>query len=82
LGLMALGFLLLVPNDDCANPFNERWIATVGASPLMFLPNLYAGLFALAALYGVRPKLNLLALVGTCVGVTLLGWGHMTRVIW
>ncbi|HVR96127.1 MAG TPA: hypothetical protein VMW27_05905, partial [Thermoanaerobaculia bacterium] len=46
LGLMALGFLLLVPNDDCANPFNERWIATVGASPLMFLPNLYAGLFA------------------------------------
>ncbi len=82
LGLMALGFLLLVPNDDCANPFNEWWIATVGASPLMFLPNLYASLFALAALLGVRPKLNVLALIGTCVGVTLLGWGHMTRVIW
>jgi hypothetical protein len=81
-GLMALGFLLLVPNDGCANPFNEWWIAAVGASPLMFLPNLYASLFALAALLGVRPKLNLLALVGTCVGVTLLGWGHMTRVIW
>ncbi len=82
LGLLALGFVLLVPNDNCANPFNEWWIATVGASPLMFLPNLYASLFALAALLGVRPKLNALALVGTCVGVTLLGWGHMTRVIW
>jgi hypothetical protein len=33
-------------------------------------------------LLGVRPRWNLLALVGACAGVTLLGLGHMTRVIW
>lgn len=82
LGLMILGFLVLVPNDDCPNPFNETWLAAVGASPLMFLPNVYAALFGLAALLGVRPRLGLLALAGTCAAVTLLGLGHMTRVIW
>jgi hypothetical protein len=81
-GLVVLGLVLLVPNDDCANPFNEWWLATVGASPLMFLPNLYAILFGTAALLGVRPRFHLLALAGTCVGVALLGLGHMTRVIW
>lgn len=82
LGLMALGFVLLVPNDDCANPFNETWIAAVGASPLMFLPNLYASLFATAALVGFRPRLSALALAGTCVAVALLGIGHSAKVIW
>lgn len=82
LGLMVLGFMLLVPNDDCANPFNETWIATVGASPLMFLPNLYASLFGLGALAGYRPRWSALALAGTCVAVALLGIGHSVRVIW
>lgn len=82
LGLMALGFALLVPNDDCPNPFNEAWIATVGASPLMFLPNLYAGLFATAALVGFRPRWSALALAGTCMAVALLGIGHSARIIW
>lgn len=82
LGLMVLALLVLVPNDDCANPFNETWIALVGASPLMFLPNVYASLFGVAALLGVKPRLSALALAGTCVAVTLLGLGHMTRVIW
>lgn len=82
LGLMALGFLLLMPNDDCPNPFNETWIATVGASPLMFLPNLYAGLFGTAALVGFRPRWSALALAGTCVAVALLGIGHSARIIW
>lgn len=82
LGLMALGFLVLVPNDDCPNPFNETWLAVVGASPLMFLPNVYGSLFGLAALLGVNPRLSVLALAGTCVAVTLLGLGHMTRLIW
>lgn len=82
LGLMALGFVLLVPNDDCPNPFNATWIATVGASPLMFLPNLYAGLFGLAALLGFRPRLSALALAGTCAAVALLGIGHSAKVIW
>lgn len=81
-GLMILALALLVPNDDCANPFNEWWIATLGASPLMFVPNLYAALFGLAALAGPRPRLAATALAGTCAAVLVLGLGHMTRVIW
>jgi hypothetical protein len=81
-GLLILDLLLLVPNDACANPFNTWWIAAVGASPLMFLPNLYASLFAVAALLGVRPRWNLAALAAACAGVLLLGLGHMTRLIW
>jgi hypothetical protein len=82
LGLMALGFVLLVPNDDCPNPFNETWLASVGASPLMFLPNLYASLFGLGALLGYRPRWSALALAGTCVAVALLGIGHSAQIIW
>ncbi|HKV07288.1 MAG TPA: hypothetical protein VJ725_04055 [Thermoanaerobaculia bacterium] len=81
-GLLVLDLLLLVPNDACPNPFNTWWLAAVGASPLMFVPNLYASLFGAGALLGVRPRWNLLALLGACLGVTLLGLGHMTRVIW
>jgi hypothetical protein len=81
-GLLVLDLLLLVPNDACPNPFNTWWLATLGASPLMFVPNLYASLFGAGALLGVRPRWNLLALAGACLGVTLLGLGHMTRVIW
>ncbi len=82
MGLMALGFVLLVPNDNCPNPFNEAWLATVGASPLMFLPNLYASLFGLGALLGYRPRWSAVALAGTCVAVALLGIGHSTKIIW
>jgi hypothetical protein len=81
-GLFVLDLLLLVPNDACWNPFNEWWIAAIGGSPLMFVPNLYASLFAVAALLGVRPRLNVAAVAAACLGVTLLGLGHMTRLIW
>lgn len=81
-GLFILNFLLLIPNDSCANPFNETWIAWLGASPLMFVPNLYASLFGAGALLGVRPRWNLLCLAAACVGVALLGLGHATKVIW
>ena len=82
LGLFVLDLLLLVPNDACWNPFNEWWIAAIGGSPLMFVPNLYASLFGVAALLGVRPRLNVAAVAAACLGVTLLGLGHMTRLIW
>lgn len=82
LGLFVLDLLLLVPNDSCPNPFNETWIAWLGASPLMFVPNLYASLFGAGALLGVRPRWNLLCLAAACVGVALLGLGHATKVIW
>lgn len=81
-GLFVLDLLLLIPNDACWNPFNAWWIETIGASPLMFVPNLYASLFATAALLGVRPRLNLAAVAAAALGVTLLGLGHMTRLIW
>jgi hypothetical protein len=81
-GLFLLALLLLVPNDACANPFNTWWIARVGASPLMFVPNLYASLFGAGALLRVHPRWNLFCLGAACVGVALLGWGHSTQVLW
>lgn len=81
-GLLVLDLLLLVPNDACWNPFNAWWIEAIGASPLMFVPNLYASLFATAALLGVRPRWNVAAVAVACLGVILLGLGHMTRLIW
>lgn len=82
LGLFVLDLLLLIPNDSCPNPFNETWIAWLGASPLMFVPNLYASLFGAGALLGVRPRWNLFCLAAACAGVALLGLGHATKVIW
>ncbi|HKH48352.1 MAG TPA: hypothetical protein VKM72_27135 [Thermoanaerobaculia bacterium] len=82
LGLFVLDLLLLVPNDACANPFNVWWIARVGASPLMFVPNLYASLFGAGALLGVHPRWNLFCLIAACLGVALLGLGHSTRILW
>jgi hypothetical protein len=82
LGVVLLGFLLLVPNDTCRNPFNYWWLSTLGASPLMFVPNMYAVLFAVAALQGVNPRFNTLVLAWVCLSTALLGLGHMSRVIW
>ncbi len=81
-GLFVLDLLLLVPNDACANPFNTWWIAHAGASPLMFVPNLYASLFGTGALLGVHPRWNLFCLIAACAGVALLGLGHSTHFLW
>jgi hypothetical protein len=81
-GLFLLALLLLVPNDACANPFNTWWIARIGASPLMFVPNLYASLFGAGVLLRVHPRWNLFCLAAACAGVALLGWGHSTHVLW
>jgi hypothetical protein len=81
-GLFLLALLVLVPNDACANPFNTWWIARIGASPLMFVPNLYASLFGAGALLDVHPRWNLFCLVAACAGVALLGLGHSTHVLW
>jgi hypothetical protein len=81
-GLFVLDLLLLVPNDACANPFNVWWIARIGASPLMFVPNLYMSLFGAGVLLRVHPRWNLFCLVAACAGVALLGLGHSTHVLW
>jgi len=81
-GLFVLALLLLVPNDACANPFNTWWIARIGASPLMFVPNLYASLFGAGVLLHVHPRWNFFCLAAACAGVALLGWGHSTHLLW
>jgi hypothetical protein len=80
--LLAFSFILLLPNDDCRNPFNYWWLSSIGASPLMFIPNAYAILFGVGTLLRVNMKLNTFAVMAICVSVTLLGLGHITRVIW
>jgi hypothetical protein len=80
--LLGSAVMLLVPNDACKNPFNEWWLANVGASPLMFVPNLFAIVFGTTALVGVHRPLNTMALFGVGVSVLLLGIGHIFRVIW
>lgn len=75
-------FVLLLPNDDCANPFNEWWIEACGASPLMFVPNLIAIVIGCAVLRGVRPLAGVLLLAATCLATLLLGLGHRTGLIW
>jgi hypothetical protein len=72
----------MIPNDDCLNSFNRSWIRWVGASPLMYVPNLFAILFVGSGLRGVHPRLNGLLAAGACLGALLLGLGHMTRLIW
>jgi hypothetical protein len=81
-GLVLVGFALLVPNDSCGNPFNWWWNKRLGGSPLMFVPVVVAILLGQAALAGVRPRTHVVAMALLCVFVTLLGLGHMTRVIW
>ncbi len=81
-GVTVLGFLLLIPNDACKNPFNYWWLRTIGASPLMFVPNMYAALFCVAILRGVRPRLNTFVLAAVCVSTAMLGLGHMSRIVW
>jgi hypothetical protein len=82
IGLLVMALLTLIPNDNCANPFNYWWIEKIGASPLMYTPNLYAALFVTSGLYGIRPKVALFLTVCICVGSLLLGLGHQFRIIW
>ena len=80
--LLVLALVLLVPNDACKNTFNRWWIAHLGASPLMFVPNQFAIVFGTAALIGVDRRLTSAALCIVALSVGLLGLGHMWHVIW
>jgi hypothetical protein len=82
LGLLTLGLVVLFPNDQCLNPFNYWWINTIGLSPLMYLPSLFAVLFGSCALLRARPTINLFLIAGICGATYLLGLGHMARLIW
>ena len=82
LGLMLISLFLLIPNDNCANPFNYWWIETIGASPLMYVPNMYAALFVTCGLHGIHPKAVGFLTTSICIGSLLLGIGHQLGIIW
>ena len=82
IGLMIMAVLMLIPNDNCANPFNYWWIEKVGASPLMYVPNLYAALFVACGLHGIHPKGVTVLAMCICVSSLLLGIGHQLGIIW
>lgn len=77
-----IGWLCLIPADHCFNEFNYAWLARLGASPLMFLPNLFATGSVVAGLQGHRASLQILVLVMLSLGALFLGMGHYLRFIW
>src|SRR5215211_2313131 len=81
-GLMMATLLLLIPNDNCANPFNYWWVKTIGASPLMYVPNMYAAMFVTCGLIGIRPKSAGFLTMCICLSSLLLGVGHQLGIIW
>jgi hypothetical protein len=81
-GLVILAGIMLVPNDNCANPFNLPWIQWAGASPLMFMPNSVVLLIGYSSLHGIRPRISILLMAVINIAVFLLGLGHLTRFIW
>ena len=80
--LVILVAIMLVPNDNCGNYFNQPWIKWIGASPLMFMPNSVVILIGYCGLQGIRPRVSifLMAVINACV--FLLGLGHLTKVVW
>jgi hypothetical protein len=82
LGLMVTSLFLLIPNDNCANQFNFWWIANVGASPLMYVPNLYAAFFVACGILGIHARVAAFFASGICIASLLLGLGHQFRIIW
>ena len=80
--LAIFNFLVLIPNDSCGNLFNLWWNATIGASPLMYLPCFFVVLFVCCGLLRIHTVFNILSAAGICVWVFLLGLGHMTGLIW
>jgi hypothetical protein len=81
-GLVILAVIMLVPNDNCGNFFNQSWIKWIGASPLMFMPNSVVLLIGYCALHGIRSRVSILLIAVINMCVFLLGLGHVTGVVW
>ena len=81
-GLVVLAGAMLIPNDDCPNPFNAPWLGWLGASPLMFLANAVVLLIGYCGLNGLRPGLSALLMGTIDCWVLLLGLGHRSHLIW
>ena len=81
-GLVILAAIMLVPNDNCGNFFNQSWIQRIGASPLMFMPNSVVLLIGYCALHGIWPRVSTLLIAAINIGVSMLGLGHVTGIVW
>ncbi len=81
-GLVILAAIMLVPNDNCGNYFNQPWIKWIGASPLMFMPNSVVILIGYCGLHGIWPRISILLMASINIGVFALGLGHLTKVVW
>jgi hypothetical protein len=81
-GLVILAGIMLVPNDNCGNPFNLPWMKWIGASPLMFMPNSVVLLIGYLGLHGIRPLISILLMAAINICVFLLGLGHLTKIVW
>jgi hypothetical protein len=81
-GLVILAAIMLVPNDNCGNYFNQPWIKWIGASPLMFMPNSVVILIGYCGLHGIWPRTSILLMALINIGVFALGLGHLTKVVW
>jgi hypothetical protein len=81
-GLVVLAGVMLIPNDDCRNAFNDPWLRWLGASPLMFLGSAVVLLIGYCGLNGLRPRLSTLTIGLIDCGVLLVGLGHMSKLIW
>jgi hypothetical protein len=81
-GLVILAGIMLVPNDNCGNPFNLPWMKWIGASPLMFMPNSVVLLIGYLGLHGIRPLISMLLMAAINICVFLLGLGHLTKLVW
>ena len=81
-GLVVLAGVMLIPNDDCPNAFNDPWLGWLGASPLMFLGNAVVLLIGYCGLNGLRPRVSALLMGIIDCWVLLLGLGHQSKLIW
>jgi hypothetical protein len=80
--LSALALVLLVPNDNCVNPFNRPWLRALGASPLMFSANSVALAIAVCGLCQLERATSFGIVATICLATLLLGLGHVTGVAW
>ena len=81
-GFTVTSLLLLLPNDNCHNPFNDTWTHWIGASPMMFLPASLGVAVGVCGLLGFIPKGSVATVYGIAGLTFLLGMSHLFRVVW
>ncbi len=81
-GYAIVSLLLLIPNDNCQNPFNDPWNELLGASPLMFLPASVGVAIGVCGLAGVYPKFSVAIIYAISLALFVLGMGHLFKVVW